>query len=376
MAMPVSPRILRRGRPDLHLALGQRWQRELEASGSFYLGDNARRRTARVNACRPDRILAIDVAGNAMVYANHCLHAGRRLLPPSMGMHFHEGDLIRCSWHNSTYQTACGTLQRTGVMKIAVDTLPEQSCRRSEIIVWQNRLVFELGRDASRSSERLTEALDFIRKETGDAFDFQNYRLRRTVVSPQMADMLTTLVNFLDIRHLRNHADTLGRLIDLDGYTHAANRYAVVQRMSINPEWLDDDTEWVKKYHKSGLSKDLIDGAVWAMTADSLMLEWYPGVIVVSQCLPRSDDPRYSVLHHDFYYHERALDEFVDAHQAVFTKTGREDELWCGDSTEHLWERIAEGRGNEEWGFLDPEQENYADWLYRTVGKRLFPGNY
>ena len=375
MAMPVTPRIQRRGSPELHLAFGQHWTELLETRGSCYLGDNARRQTARVTPGRPDRILAIDVARNATVYANHCLHAGKRLLSPSMGLRFHESDVIRCSWHHSTYRTACGTLERPGAMEIPIEVLPEKACRRSKVVVWQNRLVFELGSDVIAAQPSLELALDFIQRETGEAFDFHDYVLRRTVVSPQMADLLTTLVNYLDIRHLGGHGDTLGQLVDLSDYTHAANPYAVVQRMGLNPEWLDGDSEWVKKYYKSGLPRKLRYGAVWAMTCDGLMLEWYPGVIVVSQGRPRPDDPWCSTLYHDFYYHKQASEEFILAHQPVFEKTGREDELWCGEASEHLAEMIANGVGSEEWGFLDPVQENYARWLYDIAAERFMPEN-
>lgn len=375
MAMPVTPRILRRGSPELHLLFGQRWTELLEMRGAFYLGDTTRRKTQRVNRVRPTRVLAIDAAGNPQVYANVCLHGGKQLITPKSGLHFREGETIQCEWHKSTYASDCGRLIRPGVMKIPIEALPETECPKSEILVWQNRLVFELGRDVIAARSSLELALGFIAERAGDVFDFRNYQLRKSVEAPQVADALTTLVNYLDIRHLAGHADTLGRLVDIQDYTHESNPYAVIQRMGLNPTWLDGDSEWVKKYYKSGLSRDLRYGAVWVMTVDGLMLEWYPGVIVMSQCLPSASDPWCSVLHHDFYYHERASDEFVQAHQRVFHQTGNEDEAWCGEASEHLLARIAEGYGSEEWGFLDPEQENYARWLYDHVQAALMPEN-
>lgn len=375
MAMPVIPRILRRGSPALHLAFGQRWTKLLETRGSFYIGDTARRKTQRANHIRPNRILAIDAAGNPQIYANACLHGGKQLITPMTGLHFREGEMIQCEWHRSTYQADCGRLIRPGAMKIPVDLLPETACPKSEQLVWQNRLVFELGRDVLAARSSLELALGFIDKTAGDVFDFRDYQLRASVEAPQVADALTTLVNYLDIRHLGGHADTLGRLVDLSDYTHSADHYAVVQRMGLNPGWLDGDSEWVKKYYKSGLPRDLRYGAVWTMTRDGLMLEWYPGVIVVSQCLPSASDPWCSVLHHDFYYHERASDEFVQAHRKVFLQTGSEDEAWCSEASDHLVARIAEGYGSEEWGFLDPEEENYARWLYDRARAALMPEN-
>lgn len=375
MAMPVTPRILRRGSPELHLLFGQRWTELLEMRGSFYLGDTARRKTQRVNRVRPQRILAIDAAGNPLIYSNACLHGGKQLITPKPGLHFREGEVIQCEWHKSTYAADCGRLIRPGAMKIPIDALPETVCPKSELLVWQNRLVFELGRDAIAARGSLELALDFIGREAGDVFDFRDYQLRLSVEMPQIADGLSTLVNYLDIRHLAGHADTLGRLVDISDYTHTANHYAVVQRMGLNPSWLDGDSEWVKKYYKSGLARDLSYGSVWAMTVDGLMLEWYPGVIVVSQCLPKAGEPWCSVLHHDFYYHERASDEFVQAHWKVFFQTGTEDESWCSEATDHLVMRIAEGYGSEEWGFLDPEEENYARWLYDRAARALMPEN-
>ncbi|TXG80640.1 MAG: hypothetical protein E6R14_08930 [Thermomicrobiales bacterium] len=365
--------IKRRASPALHLAFGERWPALLEARGSFYLGDNSRRQTQRVNLVRPGRILAIDAAGNPMIYENACLHGGKRLITPRRGLHYREGETLQCEWHRTTYRADCGQLVRPGAMKIPIESLPERTCERSELVVWQNRLVFELGRDVIAARSSLELALRFIGEEAGDVFDFRDYRLQVSLDAPQAADMLTTLVNYLDIRHLCGHADTLGQLVDLSDYTHAGNPYAVVQRMGLHPGWLDGDSEWVKKYYKSGLARELRYGAVWVMTADGLMLEWYPGVIVVSQCLPDPGNPWRSTLHHDFYYHTKALPEFVAAHQKIFLRTGDEDESWCSEATDHLIERIADGRGDSEWGFLDPAEENYARWLYDLATARLMP---
>lgn len=372
MAMAVTPRIFLRGSPNLHRAFGQRWPAVLEAGGSFYLGDNSRRPSKRVNLVREKRILDITADGQATVYRNACLHGGKRLITPKLGLCFDDREVIQCAWHQSQYR--CGQLIRPGAMKIAVERLPETECPKSEVFVWQDRLVFELGRDEGGARQTLERALRFISEVAGDVFDFRDYQLQVSLREPQAADALTTLVNYLDIRHLGGHADTLGRLVNLAGYTHAANDVAVVQRMGLNALWFEGDSEWVKKYYKSGLPRDLRSGAVWAMTADGFMLEWYPGVIVVSQCLPHPDDPWCSILHHDFYYHRQASPEFIKAHQDIFLQTGQEDEAWCSEATDHLVERIAEGQGDEEWGFLDPDQENYARWLYDIASARLMTG--
>lgn len=362
--------IERRGSPNLHRAFGQRWPAVLEAGGSHYLGDTLTRKSVRTPTHRPERVLAINSDGQPHIWRNRCLHQSRILVKPAengLPIIVPDKEPIRCDWHSSTYDYRDGTLLRPGVMPIAVSRLPEGRCRDFEKHVWQDRIVFELGRNTEACDEKLRRTLRFVDEVAGDLFDFRHYQLRRTLVSPQQADLLMTFINYLDIRHVANHRKTLGRLVDLKSYTHAAqpDGLAVFQRMGLNPSWLKSRERLATLLRSTGIANAIPNcGAAWVTTADGLMLEWYPGVIVVSVGLPDPNDPWKCVLHHDFYYHHLASDAFIAAHQKLFYDTGIEDEVWCHDGTTFCQQEIAEGRGDDSWGFADPTQENYAGWLY------------
>jgi phenylpropionate dioxygenase-like ring-hydroxylating dioxygenase large terminal subunit len=68
-------------------------------------------------------------------------------------------------------------------------------------------------------------------------------------------------------------------------------------------------------------------GAVWLTYYPNLMLEWYPHVLVISTLIPEAVDRTLNVV--EFYYPEEIAlfeREFVEAEQAAYMETAREDD--------------------------------------------------
>lgn len=363
---PPQYRIERRGTPKLHLEYGKHGNQVLATNGYFYIGDSRRVNSRRAPLWRSNRILSVDSRGVPVVFQNVCPHAGNRLVTPSLMPHTITGHPIVCSWHSLSFHDD-GVIKRCGHMDLHPGMLPEKSCPQSQIHLWQG-LVFELGKNTKEANDRLSSSLEFVDQEARDIFDFGQYWLKHSVADPQQADALTSMVNYLDIRHLPRHPKTLAPLVDMEKYEHVGSDHGVIQRMGFNREWLN--TELGKLYQESGLPTPKY-GAAWFTSPEGFMLEWYPGVIVVSQCLPDPQDPRRCTFYHDFYYHEGVSEAFIELHQLIFKQTGKEDHDWCQASTDHIWTLLAEGKGDKPWGFIDPLMENYARRYYEHAERLL-----
>ncbi|MFA9262796.1 MAG: hypothetical protein ACEQSB_05640 [Undibacterium sp.] len=361
--------LARRGSPNLHLAIGRHWREMIRRLGALYMGQ-AIPGSARSPAWQPNKKLTVDAAGVPRLSSNFCRHESMRLVVPGKQPPYHTPEQLHCPKHRLVYERDSDRVVRCGAMSIQPEALPPCPPSEPAPFVWRG-LVFDLGAGDHRAKRLALERdLDFIASETGDCFDFTQYEHARTLVSPQNADLPTTIVNFRDIRHLANHPSSLGHLVDVQDYTPKTNDCAIVQRMGFNPRWYQSGGAWSQQYRDSGLP-DPIYGAVWAMLPDGFMLEWYPGVIVVSVILPDPNDPWCSVLYHDFYYHREAKPAMQKPHQEVFITTGKEDEEWCESTTDFLRLQIAEGQGDEEWGFLDPVQEDFAIPFYAQAARWL-----
>lgn len=378
MAPPMQSLALRRDPPNFVKEYGQRWRGLLEKRGYFYIGDTGYPGTLRVPSWRPSRVLAVDPDGQPTIWENGCRHRGPKLVPAHDTLvHLPWNYEIKCPWHAMQYGSK-GEVKSTGLIRLRLDQLPEQSCPTKEILVWQG-LVFEIGQHPSARAE-LEGSLNYVSRVTGEVFDFRDYVLKKSVRAPQVlldgqtADAFTSVDNFLDVTHVPRHVKNLAELVDLSSaaYTFFPRDEdpdkVVVQFMRPHRNWRM--TEFGQRYSDCGMPEPPC-GAAWVTTRMGLMLEYYPGVIVVSQCFPHPERWWECIFYHDFYYHKLADDRFIECHQDIFDRTGKEDLLWCSGATGHIRDRIEQDLGDEPWGVFDPRAENFGPWYSREVRKLL-----
>lgn len=382
MAPPMANSVIRRYSPNFHKRYGEQWMMVLRRNGYIFMGDSRTPGTRWAPPWNPTRVLTVPYNGKPVIWRNACPHNKKRLVQPtSMPVSVNFGQPIVCGFHHLSFNQS-GVIRGCGRMQLAVGALPEGHCEESRHYEWQGQgLVFELGENADRAEERLHQSLTFASEAGEGLFDFTDYVPYCSVEALQRADALMSIINYLDIRHVPSHKDTLAPVVDTNDYTHRGNDAGVIQFMGLNPNFLTKHPLG-QLYVQSGLPTPNY-GAAWLTTPEGLMIERYPGVLVVSQCFPHPTDPMKCVFHHLFYYHKavlRFVDEdaplgnphlYVRAHQMVFKGTGDEDEGWCSEATADLEAMMMEGRGGEEWGFFDPDQENYGRWYYQMAEGRL-----
>ncbi|OFC69697.1 aromatic ring-hydroxylating oxygenase subunit alpha [Alteromonas confluentis] len=107
-------------------------------------------------------------------------------------------------------------------------------------------------------------------------------------------------------------------------------------------------------------------GAIWCFIYPNIMIEWYPGVLVVSTIYP--DGPRHCINHVEFFYskalHE-AAPEYFTAEREAYMETAAEDETACTileQGREALYRN-----GEDEHGPVDTFLEAGVAEFYRFV---------
>jgi phenylpropionate dioxygenase-like ring-hydroxylating dioxygenase large terminal subunit len=115
-------------------------------------------------------------------------------------------------------------------------------------------------------------------------------------------------------------------------------------------------------------------GAIWLTYHPTVMLEWYPHVLVVSTLYPQG--PRKTLNMVEFFYPEEIASferDFVEAQQAAYMETCIEDDeiaLRMDAGREALWRR-----GDDEFGpYQSPMEDgmqHFHEWYRRQMGDAL-----
>jgi choline monooxygenase len=114
-------------------------------------------------------------------------------------------------------------------------------------------------------------------------------------------------------------------------------------------------------------------GAVWLTYYPTLMVEWYPHVLVVSNLYPQGAGKTLNVV--EFYYPEEIVAferEFVEAHQAAYMETCIEDDE-IGERMD-AGRRALMARGDNEVGpYQSPMEDgmqHFHEWYRRVMDFR------
>lgn len=170
---------------------------------------------------------------------------------------------------------------------------------------------------------------------------------------------------YLDLYHVAPFHPGLGNLTDPRGFGYHEGRGWSCQTAAFNrPERVDPSYRDVADvYRATGLWDSSRFGAVWLGIYPNTMLEFYPGVVVVSTVWP--DGPGRCTNHLDFFYDPGVLDHcaaFPEIFERYFMRTADEDE--------EIGLRLQAGRAMaDQWlpaNHHDPEESGIAHfhaWL-------------
>lgn len=204
--------------------------------------------------------------------------------------------------------------------------------------------------------------------------DFTGHVLDRIQVDQYSFNWKTFIEVYLEDYHVVPFHPGLGSFVECDKLQwHFGERYSI-QTVGIRDHLRRPGTpvyaRWhdqVLRYGNGTLPKH---GAVWLTYYPNIMVEWYPGSLVISTVIPRGPEACTNVV--EFYYPEEIAlfeREYVEAEQAAYFETAVEDEEICT--------RITEGRrslylqGEEQQGpYQSPMEDgmlHFHEFLRREL---------
>jgi len=197
---------------------------------------------------------------------------------------------------------------------------PCEQLGRTPLSSW-NGLLFDGARNVARDLAPLT---------LGE-LDFSGYVLNRIDVHECRYNWKTFIEVYLEDYHVQPFHPGLGSFVTCDDLRWEFADWASVQFVGINNRLAKPGTRTYERWHKAVLDyhggKQPAHGAIWLTYYPNIMVEWYPHVLVVSTLVPKAVDRTLNVV--EFYYPEDIglfEPEFVEAEQAAYRETAKEDD--------------------------------------------------
>ena len=174
--------------------------------------------------------------------------------------------------------------------------------------------------------------------------DFSGYRLNHVERHECNYNWKTFIEVYLEDYHVEPFHPGLNGLVNCDELTWQFGEWHSVQRVGARSVAKPGSAIYAK-WHQSVLDQSQAEpshalnkhGAIWLTYYPNIMIEWYPHVLIVSHLIPRAVDKTTHVV--EFYYPEEIAlfePEFIQAQQAAYRETAREDD--------EIGERMDRGR--------------------------------
>ncbi len=162
-------------------------------------------------------------------------------------------------------------------------------------------------------------------------FDFSGYMLDRVELHRVNYNWKTFIEVYLEDYHVGPFHPGLGQFVTCEDLAWEFGDWYSVQTVGLNNGLAKAGSRTYERWHKAVLDfyrgEMPRKGAVWLTYYPNIMLEWYPHVLVVSTLYPEAPDRTLNVV--EFYYPEEIAlfeREFVEAEQAAYMETAREDD--------------------------------------------------
>ncbi len=268
---------------------------------------------------------------------------------------------IVCPLHRWTYDLQ-GEL-------LGAPHFPESPCvrlRSTALANWHG-LLFAGPSDPAEGLADLSRQADF---------DFSGYVLDAVHVEDYPVNWKTFLEIYLELYHVEPYHPGLSRYADCGNFRVEYGSNWSVQVIGAKDRFARAGTPVYERWQRACLK--YLDGAqpkygaLWMTYYPSLMMEWYPHVLVVSQVIPRTPELTTNVV--EFYYPEEVAlfeREFVEAEQAAYEETADEDGDLC--TRLHRGRRALWREGIDDAGpYQSPMEDtvvHFHEWLRARLGR-------
>ncbi len=280
----------------------------------------------------------------------------------------HTGSHIVCPLHRWTYSNQG---QLVGAPHFSQD--PCLNLRNFPVQEW-NGLVFERAPgqiDVSQLLSGLGVAADL---------DFRGYQFHSAQLHECNYNWKTFIEVYLEDYHVVPFHPGLGGFVECEDLRWEFGQHHSVQTVGVRSALARPGSEVYRKWHDAVLSfgggKPPRHGAIWLTLFPTVMVEWYPHVLVVSSLHPQG--PRKTLNLVEFFYPEEIMafePEFIAAQQAAYMETVVEDD--------EIGERMDAGRqalmlrAEDEVGpYQSPMEDgmqHFHEWYRRAMDLPVQP---
>ena len=280
----------------------------------------------------------------------------------------HSGGNIVCPLHRWTYDLHGALI---GAPHFADD--PCLNLNNYPVQAW-NGMVFEAG--------GRNVAADLARLGPAAALNFDGYVLDRVQVHECDYNWKTFIEVYLEDYHVAPFHPGLGQFVTCEDLRWEFGTQHSVQTVGANNALAKAGTPAYRKWHdavlayRKGRYANPVPehGAIWLTYYPTVMVEWYPHVLVVSTLHPKGPQKTLNLV--EFYYPEEITAferEFVEAEQAAYWETCAEDDeiaLRMDAGRRALLERGDDESGPYQSPMEDGMQQ-FHEWYRRAMGAKL-----
>ncbi len=218
-------------------------------------------------------------------------------------------------------------------------------------------------------------AADLARFDLAADYDFSGYVFDHLQVEECLFNWKTFLEFFLELYHVEPFHPGLKKFVDAGNYQWGFGERWSWQILGIKDGFRYQTSRNYQHYRDAYLrwSNGAMPkyGTLWSIYYPNVMLEWYPGALVISTVLPLAPERTINVL--EFYYPEEVAlfeRELVDAHQAAYRESAAEDAAACVHL--HKGRKALHALGAEDAGpYHSPHEDgmiHFHEFLRRELG--------
>ena len=274
------------------------------------------------------------------------------------------GSHIVCPLHRWTYDTHG---QLVGAPHFAQD--PCLNLQRFPLQTW-NGLVF----DAAHGQRRVDQDLQHL--SVARDLNFEGFVYHSSQVHECRYNWKTFIEVYLEDYHVAPFHPGLGQFVSCEDLRWEFNPQYSVQTVGINNALARAGSQTYEPWHQAVLQRhdgqSPKQGAIWLTLYPTVMVEWYPQVLVVSSLHPQGPQKTLNVV--EFFYPEDIVafePAFIQAQQAAYNETMIEDD--------EIAERMDAGRlalmargANEVGPYQSPMEDgmqHFHEWYREVMGE-------